>query len=229
MEEDVAAVAAAEPDSNESGGAHRAAPEPVTERGRRTRAQLIEAARRVFEEKGYTETRIGDITSEAAVAHGTFYTYFGSKHELFREVVGMLVSDFAAQARSVPATGYSPAERVERANRGYLWAYRRNARLMGVLEQAAVTDPDVREIRLDARHTWVKNAEAAIRRMQDDGQVLEHIDPYYAANALGSMVDRFAFVWLVLGEPFEEEQAVETLTQLYCGALGIARTPKVLG
>ena len=47
MEEDVAAVAAAEPDSNESGGAHRAAPEPVTERGRRTRAQLIEAARRV--------------------------------------------------------------------------------------------------------------------------------------------------------------------------------------
>lgn len=200
----------------------------MTQRGRRTRALLIEAARRVFEEKGYTDTRIGDITTEANVAHGTFYTYFESKHELFREVVGMLVSDFVAQARSVPKVGDSPADRVERANRGYLLAYRRNARLMGVLEQAAVMDPDVREIRLEARHAWVKRAEAAIRAMQAEGQVSTHIDPYYAANALGSMVDRFAFVWLVLGEPFEEEQATETLTQLYCAALGIAREPKVL-
>jgi hypothetical protein len=35
------------------------------------------------------------------------------------------------------------------------------------------------------------------------------------------MVDRFAYVWLVLGEPFELEPAVETLTSLYCRALGL--------
>lgn len=213
--------------SDES-GAHRAAsPEPVTQRGRRTRAQLIEAARRVFEEKGYMDTRIGDITEEAAVAHGTFYTYFESKHELFREVVGTLVQDFIGQARSVPKVGTSPAARIERANRGYLMAYRRNARLMGVLEQAAVLDGDVRQIRLEARHAWVKRAEDMIRRLQDDGLVADHVDPYYAANALGSMVDRFAYVWLVLGEPFEEDQAVETLTQLYCAALGLEREPQL--
>lgn len=214
---------------DEAGGAHRAAsPEPVTQRGRRTRAQLLDAARRVFEAKGYTDTRIGDITAEAAVAHGTFYTYFESKHELFREVVATMVSDFALEARSMPDVGPDPAARIERANRGYLWAYRRNALLMGVLEQAAVMDPDVRKIRLEARHNWVKRAERMIRRLQDDELVAGHIDAYYAANALGSMVDRFAFVWLVLGEPFEEDQAVETLTQLYCAALGLEREPQVL-
>jgi AcrR family transcriptional regulator len=213
----------------EDGGAHRAAsPEPVTPRGRRTRAQLIDAARRVFEEKGFVETRIGDITAEAAVAHGTFYTYFESKHELFREVVGTLVEDFFTQARSVPPLGDTPAARIERANRGYLWAYRRNARLMGVLEQAAVLDADVRAIRLEARARWVKRAEAMICRLQEDHVVAPHINPHYAANALGSMVDRFAFVWLVLGEPFDEDQAVETLTQLYCAGLGIERRPQVL-
>ncbi|MEZ5235283.1 MAG: TetR/AcrR family transcriptional regulator [Acidimicrobiia bacterium] len=213
-------------EQNDEGGAHRAAsPEPVTQRGRRTRAQLIDAARRVFEAKGYMDTRIGDITEEAAVAHGTFYTYFESKHELFREVVGTLVQDFIAEARSVPSLGPSPAARIERANRGYLQAYRRNARLMGVLEQAAVLDADVREIRLEARHSWVKRAEDMLRRLQADGLVSEDIDAYYAANALGSMVDRFAYVWLVLGEPFEEDQAVETLTQLYCAALGLPREP----
>ncbi len=50
------------------------------------------------------DTRIGDITEEATVAHGTFYTYFESKHELFREVVGTLVQDFIAEARSVPSS-----------------------------------------------------------------------------------------------------------------------------
>lgn len=216
-------------EQDEAGGPHRAAsPEPVTQRGRRTRAQLLDAARRVFEARGFADTRIGDITAEANVAHGTFYTYFESKHELFREVIATMVSDFGLEARSMPDAGPDPAARIERANRGYVWAYRRNAQLMGVLEQAALMDPAVREIRLDARHSWVKRAEAMIRRLQDEGKVAAHLDAHYAANALGSMVDRFAYVWLVLGEPFEEDQAVETLTQLYCAALGLPRAPQVL-
>ncbi len=190
---------------------------------------MLEAARRVFEEKGYVDTRIGDITAEANVAHGTFYTYFESKHELFREVVELMVADFQVEARSVPLEGDGAAARIERANRGYVLAYRRHARLMGVLEQAAIMDADVRKIRLEARDAWVKRAEEALRRLQGDGEIDAHIDPYYAANALGSMVDRFAFVWLVLGEPFEEEKAVETLTQLYCAALGVKREPRRLG
>ena len=36
------------------------------------------------------------------------------------------------------------------------------------------------------------------------------------------MVDRSAYVWLVLGEPYELETAVIQLTRLYCNALGLA-------
>ncbi|MEZ5256462.1 MAG: hypothetical protein R2705_06110 [Ilumatobacteraceae bacterium] len=43
----------------------------------------------------------------------------------------------------------------------------------------------------------------------------------YAANALGAMVDRFAYVWFVLGEDHDFETAVEQVTHLYCRALGI--------
>ena len=44
--------------------------------------------------------------------------------------------------------------------------------------------------------------------------------PVYAATALTGMVDRFAYVWLILGEEFDEEQAVETLTRLWYQAIG---------
>src|SRR5215211_6324497 len=81
--------------AHRAGSAHRAAsPEPATERGRRTRAALIDAARRVFAERGYIDATIADITAAAEVAHGTFYTYFESKRDLFHEVVEALMADF---------------------------------------------------------------------------------------------------------------------------------------
>ena len=202
-------------------GSHRAATLPVTERGRRTRAQLVDAARAVFEERGYLDARIGDITARADVAHGTFYTYFDSKQELFREVMSALVVDFRRIAAEVPIRGDRPIDRIERANRGYLRAYRAHARMMGMLENAALLDDEVRDVRLEARRHWVGRAEHTFRRWQDDGVIAGDIDVHYAANLLGSMVDRFAFVWLVLGEPFDEEESVRSMTRLYGRSLGI--------
>lgn len=204
-------------------GAHRAAsPSPVTERGRRTRAALVAAAGRVFAERGYHDATIGDITTAAEVAHGTFYTYFESKRDLFREVVQAVVADFQAEAASTPRRGDDPFSHIERGNRGYLRAYVRNAKLMGVLEQVALVDPDLREIRLEARRYWVIRASQRFDEWKAEGLVRPEVDTTYAANALGAMVDRCALLWFVIGEPgYEEERAVAALTDLYANALGL--------
>jgi AcrR family transcriptional regulator len=201
--------------------AHRASPEPVTERGRRTRAALIQAAAQVFAERGYHDTTIGDITAAADVAHGTFYTYFDSKRDLFIEVVEALVQEFRNEARTIPSAGTDPYSRVERANRGYLRAYARNAALMGVLEQVAMVDPDLREVRLRSREFWVQRAQRQIEAWQREGLARADVDAEYAANALGAMVDRCALLWLVLGEPYDEDRATAALTDLYANALGL--------
>ncbi|MGH2811907.1 MAG: TetR/AcrR family transcriptional regulator [Actinomycetota bacterium] len=43
------------------------------------RDQLLDAAERLFGEKGYAETTVSDIADAAGVAKGTFYLYFPSK------------------------------------------------------------------------------------------------------------------------------------------------------
>ena len=203
--------------------AHRAAsPSPVTERGRRTRAALVEAAARVFADRGYHDATVGDITGAAEVAHGTFYKYFESKRDLFREVVEAVVADFQAEDRSTPRRGDDPYSSIEAGNRGYLRAYARNARLMGVLEQVAIMDPDLRGIRFAARRYWVIRAAKRFDAWKADGWVRPEVDTQYAANALGAMVDRCALLWFVLGEVgYEEERAVAALTDLYAHALGL--------
>jgi len=155
------------------------------------------------------------------VAHGTFYTYFDSKQAIFQEVMDALLEDFRLEAEATPLRGTSLVDRIERANRGYLRAYQRNARMMGVIEQAAIIDPELLRMRVGSRRYWVDRAQSSIAHWQRDGLVSSDLDPRYCANALGSMVDRFAYVWLVLGEPFELEPAVRTLTTLYCRALNL--------
>lgn len=41
------------------------------------------------------------------------------------------------------------------------------------------------------------------------------------ANALGSMVERFAYIWFGLGEPFDMDEAVETLSLMWARAIGL--------
>jgi len=61
-----------------------AQPEPgLRERKRRrTRAALIDAGRRLFEERGYDATTIADIAAAADIGTRTFFAYFESKEQL---------------------------------------------------------------------------------------------------------------------------------------------------
>src|SRR5262249_21385709 len=68
-------------------------PPPPTARGRRTRATLIMAAREVFEADGFRDAKIADIAAGARISYGSFYTYFESKEQIFREVVNEVAGE----------------------------------------------------------------------------------------------------------------------------------------
>jgi AcrR family transcriptional regulator len=73
---------------------------PKTKRGIKTREKLLEAAEVEFGSKGYHDCMIADITRRAGVAMGTFYIYYESKEEIFRELVshmGRLTRSYIAQ------------------------------------------------------------------------------------------------------------------------------------
>lgn len=73
---------------------------PKTKRGIKTKAKLLEAAEIEFGSRGFHECMIADITRRAGVAMGTFYIYYESKEEIFRELVshmGRLTRSYIAQ------------------------------------------------------------------------------------------------------------------------------------
>lgn len=194
---------------------------PLQQRAQRTRAKLITAAHSVFSEKGFLDARVTDIAERAGVAHGTFYTYFASKEEIFRDVASETVARIYESSAAAPA-GSGPYERIEHANRRYLEAIRDNARMMEVLDQVVSIDTGIRELRRNLRHRFVDRAAEGLARLQEQGAADPELDPRYAAAALGAMVEQFAYVFHVLGDEFEEQLAVATLTRLWAQAIGLS-------
>ncbi len=50
------------------------------------RRQILDAARRVFSQKGFDATNVSDVAAAAGVSQGTVYHYFDSKDDLFMAV-----------------------------------------------------------------------------------------------------------------------------------------------
>ncbi len=61
------------------------------------RSAILDAALRTFVKRGYPETKVAEIASEAGVAEGTLYNYFASKEDLllalFDEKWGWIIDE----------------------------------------------------------------------------------------------------------------------------------------
>jgi AcrR family transcriptional regulator len=60
------------------------------------RDEILDAAERVFAEKGYHETGIADIAADLGIGHGTFYRYFRNKHDIAANVLERVIARIAA-------------------------------------------------------------------------------------------------------------------------------------
>lgn len=60
------------------------------------REEILDAAQRMFTEKGFHETGIADIAGELGIGHGTFYRYFANKQDIAAKVLERAIMDIAA-------------------------------------------------------------------------------------------------------------------------------------
>ncbi len=81
------------------------------------RSLIIEAAARVFANRGYNGTIIANIAREAGIGKGTIYEYFLSKEDLFFAVFQWFVQMTETEAKvSISALGGSASERLMALN-----------------------------------------------------------------------------------------------------------------
>ncbi len=138
--------------------------------------RVIQAATRLFAERGYAETTVDMIAAGAGVAVPTVYAAFGSKRGLLSHVVGRLVSG-ESSARPILQTARA-REVLEQPNpRRALALFAahitetqdRVGRIFEVMKHAARTDAEISELYARAQRDRFQNLEALAHRLAASG------------------------------------------------------------
>ncbi|MDQ3670342.1 MAG: TetR/AcrR family transcriptional regulator [Actinomycetota bacterium] len=172
------------------------------------RKLILDAAVRVFARSGYHGARVGDIATEAGVAHGLLYHYFSSKEQVletvFRENFGELLERF----RAVETADEPAPAKLEGIAKILLRTWRNNPALVRVMVREVARSPQ-----LQAQVDEVREAFAIVQRVIEEGQ---------ADGTFRRDVDAELASWIVYGG-LEEVLTGWVLGQLPDGDDEVAR------
>jgi AcrR family transcriptional regulator len=168
---------------------------PTTVKGKRTREQLLAAARRVFARDGFVKARMSDIAQEAGISMGGLYRYFGNKEDIFANLLGNTHDRlFRASQPHAHRFADDPFVALLEANEGYLREWYEERDVMRVLVEAATVDLRFREFWWGMRDRHIQrflhSLQSAPPTALTDRKEIEA-----GADAMACMVEQAAYVW----------------------------------
>jgi AcrR family transcriptional regulator len=169
-----------------------------TDRQADRRRQILEAAVKVFAQKGFHAARVGDVAKEAGVAYGLVYHYFDSKEELLEAIFRGTWADMLARVQEVEASGASAEEAVRQVTALLLRTWRRDPDLVRVLVREVTRSQHLQEEVEEITHA-MNALEDIVRRGQNGGDFRADLDPKLAAVVFYGALDEVLTGW-VLGQ-----------------------------
>jgi AcrR family transcriptional regulator len=194
-----------------------------TNRGRRTRAAIDDAARAVIARKGILATTIADITAEAGRSTASFYNYYDSKEAMVREWTLRFRSEAKQRAQTVTQHDLSNRERVHEAAAAHWHTYRNRLAEMISVSQLAMVNEDFAQYWAEICAVPISFIAETVRRAQTEGYCAGD-DPALIAVAIVAMLNEFCYLQLsgaqsnVTGDP-DDQACINTLANIFYRAI----------
>jgi len=196
--------------------------QPSTAKGKRTRAQILSAARKVLAHSGYVTLRMSDVAKEAGLSMGALYRYFANKDEMFLSLIGDIHEElFTASKAGGVDFGTDPFGALLHSNKGYLAHYRENRDVMRALFEATTVDERYRSMWWWMRERHIDRFVALLERKHGIKQA-DGMDVSRTTEALASLTEQSAYCWYAQQElnksPVPLDMAAEIITRAWYAA-----------
>ncbi len=200
------------------------------EEAQETRSRILDAAERVFYDKGVARSSLEDIALAADVTRGAIYWHFKDKAELFDAMMQRVVLPVEEMLeRAECGADCDPLGLLRRVTADVLIRTARDERMQRVFEIAYhkceyVGDASgVRERHVESQQDCLKTIEAGFRACIDNGQLPAGVNARVAAFGVLSLVSGLIANWVLDTKGFALERHAETLVDIYFR--GLAATP----
>jgi AcrR family transcriptional regulator len=185
----------------------------------RARTKILEASRKLFARRGFSETSMGDIARGAQVARATVYNNFDDKQDILAAIIRDYLTGYARIAqrlRENARSGQTSFEliqemvrealdwRVKNADLRPIVAVARNLRGSGWEEANKAAD--------DAMLGWILAVHAAD---EDAGLIREDIDLEFGVRAAYNMIESVLSTFDVSASPAQIDKAAHQLALLH--------------
>ena len=188
------------------------------------RRLILDAAVRVFAQKGFHTSRVGDIAEEAGVAHGLLYHYFSSKDEvletIFRENWTVLVE----RLQAVTEAEGTARDHLRYAAAILLRTWLHQPDVVRVVVRDIARTPAV-EHRIGEFVKPIQVIREIIERGQRDGELRDDLDPKIAAVVFYGGIDEILTGW-VLGQNAGTEADVAAAEQALVAMMSAGLAPE---
>ena len=185
------------------------------------RRLLLDAATKVFAERGYHESRVGDIANEAGVAYGLLYHYFGSKEEVLHTIFRETWTAMVEAIHGIEDAGGTARDQVRRVVTIVLGSWNANPDLIRLLVREVARgsrlEQEIQEIRLafDA-------LERIVRKGVASGEFRSELHPRVASWVLYGALEEVLTGWTISRPPETANDvaaAVDTAVTVLCDGL----------
>jgi AcrR family transcriptional regulator len=153
------------------------------------RTLLLRAAEELFGERSYHRTTVADICARAGMATGSFYSYYGSKSEIFAAVVRAINTDLRRAMRTALEHTHGGQRARERAAfRAYFDMLSQRPWIDRIVRESEFIDPAL--FREYYEHL-VRGYARGVRAAQIAREVDAHYDPEviaFAYTGIGNFV-----------------------------------------
>jgi len=176
---------------------------------------FIISALSVFEEKGFNNTRIKDITERANTSVGNFYNYFNSKEEVIELLISglaeLMISKFRELFFYFKQNRIPPISAVKNLFRGYAKMFKeKKESFLIFFEQMGGMEKKYRTKRNEILDNFTNEVEKIISRLIEFGA--RDQNPKITARIWTSTV-LGVFIWWIRSDfELEEEELIENLT-----------------
>ncbi len=167
------------------------------------RSELTRQAARLFAEKGYHGTSIGDLAAALGVQKGSLYAHIDAKEDLLWEIARDGAAAFHAALDAIPPE-LPVVERIRLALRGHLRVVAEQLEVATVfVREWRYLRPDRREAFLAERRRYEERIRELFREGRELGELRSDLDEATAALLFLSAAN-WAYTWLRPGRDPEE-------------------------